>query len=164
MTPVLLLLGSNIEPERHIPQARGQLARLLHRCRFSSTYLTEPVGDADQAPFWNQAATGLTQLPLDALQQALADLEAAHQRQRDPSRPCGPRTLDVDMLLYGELVGRFGSLVLPAPLLQREAFVLVPAAEVAPHWRHPLLGQTLAQLAELVPRQGIRLLEEKSNG
>lgn len=160
MTPVLLLLGSNIEPERHIPQARGQLTALLHHCRFSSTYLTEPVGDAHQPPFWNQAATGSTQLPLDILQQALADLEAAHQRQRDPSRPCGPRTLDLDILLYGELVGRFGSLVLPSPLLQREAFVLVPAAEVAPHWRHPVLGKTLSELAAALPRRGVHRLEE----
>lgn len=163
MTPVLVLLGSNIEPERHIPQAKAELAALLGRCSFSRIYVTEPVGDPDQPPFWNVAARGFTDLEVGDLQHQLAALEARHGRTRDPNRPCGPRTLDLDLLLYGQTVGRFGSVELPAPLLAREAFVLVPAAEVAPEWVHPVLGQPLAQLAARLPTAGVTPLSENGD-
>lgn len=160
MKPVLLLLGSNIEPERHIPQAKAELSGLLLSCTFSRTYLTAPVGDPDQPPFWNVAAKGFTNFSVEELHQELARLESRHHRVRDPVRPCGPRTLDLDLLLYDQVVGRFGSLELPAPLLAREAFVLVPAAEVAPEWVHPVLGKPLAELAARVAKGGIELLPE----
>lgn len=159
MKPVLVLLGSNIEPERHIPQAKAELQELLADCAFSRTYLTTPVGDPHQPPFWNLAARGKTTLSVEALQQALAFLEHKHGRVRDPARPCGPRTLDLDLLLYDQEVGRFGSLVLPAPLLTREAFVLLPAAEVAPDWPHPVLHKPLCQLAAGLSPSGVTPLE-----
>lgn len=164
MRPVLLLLGSNIEPERHIPQAKAELAALLASCCFSRTYLTAPVGDPDQPPFWNVAAKGLTGVSVEELQREIAELEARHGRMRDPRRPCGPRTLDLDLLLYDQLVGRFGSLELPAPLLAHEAFVLVPAAEVAPDWVHPVLGKPLAELAAAMETVGIEPLPEAIHG
>ncbi len=160
MKPVLLLLGSNIEPERHIPQAKAELRELLSDCVFSRTYLTAPVGDPDQPPFWNVAAKGKTTLTVEELQRALAHLERQHGRVRDPARPCGPRTLDLDLLLYDQEVGQFGSLVLPAPLLTREAFVLVPAAEVAPEWRHPVLQRPLSELVGGIQTVGVSLLKE----
>ncbi|MCX7894912.1 MAG: 2-amino-4-hydroxy-6-hydroxymethyldihydropteridine diphosphokinase [Thermoanaerobaculum sp.] len=163
MTPVLLLLGSNIKPHLHIPAAKKELQELLAHCRFSRTYLTEPVGDSHQPPFWNLAACGYTALSLADLQRELAQLEQRHGRLRDPDRPCGPRTLDVDLLLYGQTVGRFGSLELPAPLLAKEAFVLIPAAEVAPHWCHPVLGKSLASLAREIGSTGVQLLPEEAN-
>lgn len=159
MKPVLVLVGSNIEPEHHIPQAKAELQELLADCRFSRTYLTAPVGDPDQPPFWNLAATGKTVLTVVELQRALAQLEWQHGRVRDPARPCGPRTLDLDLLLYDQEVGHFGSLQLPAPLLTREAFVLVPAAEVAPHWLHPVLQKPLSQLAAGLNTSGVTPLE-----
>lgn len=160
MIPVLLLLGSNIEPESHLPKAREEISTILEDCRFSPTYLTQPVGELDQPPFWNQAVTGSTASPLEELQNRLADLELAHGRQRDPRRPCGPRTLDLDILLFGQVIGELGKLLLPSPLLHRQAFAIIPAAELAPHWRHPLLGKTLAQLAQKVDRTGITPLPE----
>ncbi|MFN3413954.1 MAG: 2-amino-4-hydroxy-6-hydroxymethyldihydropteridine diphosphokinase, partial [Thermoanaerobaculum sp.] len=146
MKPVLVLLGSNIQPERHIPQAKAELQQLVADCVFSRTYLTAPVGDPHQPSFWNLAAKGKTTLSVEVLQRQLALLEARHGRVRDPARPCGPRTLDLDLLLYDQLVGRFGSLELPSPLLSQQAFVLVPAAEVAPQWLHPVLQKPQAEL------------------
>lgn len=160
MIPVLLLLGSNIEPENHLPKAREEISAILENCRFSKTYLTQPVGELDQPPFWNQAVTGNTAMPLAELQNRLAALELACGRKRDPRRPCGPRTLDIDILLFGQVVGEFGNLRLPSPLLHRQAFVIIPAAELVPHWPHPLLGKTLAQLAQKVDGSGVTLLPE----
>ncbi|MGC8916516.1 MAG: 2-amino-4-hydroxy-6-hydroxymethyldihydropteridine diphosphokinase [Thermoanaerobaculum sp.] len=164
MTEVLLLLGSNIHPERHIPAAKKAIRELLASCAFSRTFVTEPVGDPDQPAFWNVAARGLTPLAIEALQRELAELEARHGRQRDPARPCGPRTLDVDILLFGHQVGRFGALELPSPLLAREAFVLIPAAEVAPDWLHPVLGKTLGELAVGADGSGVSPLEAGPDG
>lgn len=160
MIPVLLLLGSNIEPEIHLPKAREEIAIILENCSFSQTYLTKPVGEAHQPLFWNQAATGNTDITLEELQDRLAALEMAHGRERDPRRPCGPRTLDIDILLFGQVVGQFGTLPLPSPLLHRQAFVIIPAAELVPQWPHPLLGKTLAQLAQKVDGSGVALLAE----
>lgn len=159
MKPVLVLLGSNIEPERHIPQAKVELQELLAECVFSRIYLTSPVGDPHQPRFWNLAAKGKTSLPVETLQLQLSLLEARHGRVRDPARPCGPRTLDLDLLLYDQEVGSFGSLQLPAPLLSREPFVLVPAAEAAPDWLHPVLKRPLSELAESLDTSGITPLE-----
>lgn len=161
MKPVLVLVGSNIEPERHIPQAKAELQQLLADCVFSRTYLTAPVGDPHQPPFWNLAAKGKTTLSVEELQHQLALLETRHGRVRDPARPCGPRTLDLDILLYDQEVGLYGSLQLPSPLLSREAFVLVPAAEVAPHWLHPVLKKPLAELAASLKAEGIEPLPEE---
>jgi 2-amino-4-hydroxy-6-hydroxymethyldihydropteridine diphosphokinase len=144
-----------------MPQARRQLAQLLASCRFSSTYLTPPVGDPDQPPFWNQGATGFTALSPEQLHAKLLEIEAANGRVRNPARPYGPRTLDLDLLLYDSWVGQFGQLTLPAPLLAKEAFVLIPAAEVAPTWVHPVLGVSLQELAAQMPAQNIRKLGEE---
>lgn len=160
MKPVLVLLGSNIEPEHHIPQAKGELQQLLADCVFSRTYLTAPVGDPDQPRFWNLAAKGKTTLTVLELHRALSQLEGQHGRLRDPNRPYGPRTLDLDLLLYDQEVGHFGSLQLPAPLLVREAFALVPAAEVAPDWLHPVLQKPLSELVACVTTAGVTPLED----
>jgi 2-amino-4-hydroxy-6-hydroxymethyldihydropteridine diphosphokinase len=160
MTPVLLLLGSNVEPQRHIPQAVQELRTLFGELATSRVFLTPPVGDEAQPPFWNLAAKGCSSESLERLQRALAALEARHGRLRDPARPCGPRTLDLDILLFGSTVGKFGKLQLPSPLLVSQAFVLLPAAEVAPDWVHPVLGKTLRALAASLHHPGFPVVAE----
>jgi len=162
MIPTLLLVGSNVEPQQHVPQAVQELRQLLAGLATSRVFLTPPVGDEDQPPFWNVAIKGFARGNLEVLQDELAAIEARHGRLRDPSRPCGPRTLDLDILLFGNTVGQFGKLQLPSPLLGTQAFVLLPAAEVAPDWVHPILGKPLQALAQALQHPGFPVVWEAS--
>jgi 2-amino-4-hydroxy-6-hydroxymethyldihydropteridine diphosphokinase len=127
-------LGSNLDdPRRQVLTALGSLAaipgcRLLAR---SALYATSPVGPVDQPDFVNAAAGLATRLaPHDQLAE-LQRIERAQGRVRDGTR-WGPRTLDLDLLLYGDLSLAVPGLTLPHPELGRRAFVLVPLAEIAP--------------------------------
>lgn len=142
-------LGSNLgDADEYLRRARLALAGLPGAClsAVSRAYLTEPWGDADQSWFANQAARlvfGQGWTPSGILQALLA-IETALGRVRDPKRPYGPRSLDLD-ILYLEQGGRVGEgglhplsvcekdLVVPHPRLYERAFALVPLAEVAPH-------------------------------
>ena len=86
------------------------------------------------------------------LMAALLLVEQQHGRDRSASVPKGPRTLDLDLLSYGDVVMETLTLTLPHPSLAERRFVLVPLAEIAPQWRHPISGKTAADLlAEITP-------------
>lgn len=126
-------LGSNLDdPVAQVGAGARDLARLpdtrLVRC--SSLYRTAPVGVADQPDFINAVCEIDTELPAPDLMQSLLDIEHAHGRVRDI--PGGPRTLDLDLLLYGELACHDPGLTLPHPRLHERAFVLYPLHEIAP--------------------------------
>jgi 2-amino-4-hydroxy-6-hydroxymethyldihydropteridine diphosphokinase len=157
---VYIGLGANLDdPRRHVEQAAAALAGLPATGleQLSWLYRTAPVGPADQPDYINAAARLVTRLSPRALLAALQQIERAHGRVRDGTR-WGPRTLDLDILLFGTRHGAWPGLTLPHPEIHRRAFVLVPLAEVAPP-RLDVPGQgRLDALLAAVPRDGVAAL------
>lgn len=142
-----IALGSNMgNRQRQLTSAVIALAELGRVCAVSALHETEPVGYVDQPRFLNGAALLLTELqPLELLR-ALLKIERAAGRDRSHGIAKGPRTLDLDLLLYDDVVVASTELTLPHPELHRRAFVLQPLAEIAPAMLHPLLHSSVAQL------------------
>jgi 2-amino-4-hydroxy-6-hydroxymethyldihydropteridine diphosphokinase len=148
---VYLGLGSNLGDRRaHLAAALVALGAggFVEESR-SSLYETEPVGGPAQGPFLNMVAGGHTALtPEDLLALALA---VEQQRGRVRRERNGPRTLDIDLLLYGDTTRDDAQLQLPHPGLAERRFVLEPLGEIAPSVVHPRLGATIAELRERCP-------------
>ncbi len=139
-------LGSNLgERETLIRLALDDLARLpgTRLVRASSLYDTEPVGEVEQPNFLNAVAQLDTEL---TARQLLWNLQLVERRLgRVRAQRWGPRTMDLDLLLFGDLVLDEPDLRLPHPELLRRAFVLVPLVELDPMLVHPVTAQTLIQ-------------------
>ena len=151
-------LGSNLgEREAMIRLALDDLARLPETTllRASSLYDTEPVGDVDQPNFLNAVAEIESGL---AARRLLWNLQLIEKRLgRGRTRRWGPRTIDLDLLLYGDLVIEEPDLVVPHPEMLRRSFVLVPLVELDPMLVHPVTGETLlAHLTRLNVRPPVK--------
>ena len=144
MATAYLSLGSNQDAEAHLSRAIGELRQRFGELQVSPLYRTAAIG-FDGADFLNAAAIIDTELDPVALDAWLHALEDAHGRRRDQPR-FSDRPLDIDIVFYDQLVLRGpGNLELPRPEL-RHAFVLKPLADLAPDYRVPLDGRTLAEL------------------
>jgi 2-amino-4-hydroxy-6-hydroxymethyldihydropteridine diphosphokinase len=139
-------LGSNLgDRESSLSQALAGLERRgFEITARSSLYWTEPVGGPPQEWYLNAVAAGSTALAPEELLRACLDVERELGRERRVRN--GPRTLDADLLLYGDEVRADQALELPHPRLHERRFVLVPLCEIAPEARHPRLGLSAAEL------------------
>jgi 2-amino-4-hydroxy-6-hydroxymethyldihydropteridine diphosphokinase len=138
-------LGSNIgDRERNIRRAVELLGASVQVTAVSSLYCTEPVGRGDQKDFLNAAARITTELSAPALLSLCRSIEDLLCRKR--AERWGPRTMDLDILLYGDAVMNLPELVVPHPRMAERRFVLEPLAEIAPQALHPVLRRTAEQL------------------
>lgn len=145
---VLVSLGSNIWREVNLPVAARLLGRRGRLLALSSVYETAPVGLTEQPPFLNAAALVATDLSAwDFKQRVLRPIERRLGRRRGPDANA-PRTIDADITLYADQILELpdGGRV-PDHDLLRYLHVAVPAAEIAPDWRHPETGEPLAFIA-----------------
>ena len=146
-------MGANLpshagSPEATLAAAAARLDSLGRLTARSSLYSTEPVGFADQPRFLNAAAALETYLTPFELLGALLLIEKDFGRNRANSLANGPRTLDLDILLYGDLVIGGSSLIIPHLRLAERAFVLVPLNEIAPDAIDPRSRVTVSQLLQ----------------
>lgn len=145
VVPVAIALGSNQgDRERTLQDALAALGQHLDDLRVSTFYNTEPVGVGAQPRFLNAAATGDTTLSARDLLTALLDIERRFGRERP--HPGAPRTLDLDLILYGRLTIDEPGLVVPHPRFREREFVLAPLAEIASDWTDPVTGRTVGEL------------------
>ncbi len=153
-------IGSNLEdPRRQVLQAFDELEQITgtHCVARSGLYRSAPLGPPNQPDYINAAAALDTRLGAHELLAALQAIEQRHGRRRDGER-WGPRTLDLDLLLYADCVSSEPQLTLPHPELHRRAFVLYPLHEIAPDLQVPGHGM-LADLLHDCPAGDLRRIE-----
>ena len=153
MSYCLVSVGSNVDRERRLREGVAALRRRFGPLDLSPVFESAAVG-FDGAPFFNLVLGFESGEPVQAVAAALREVEAACGRVRGGPR-FGPRTLDLDLLLYGDGVVDEAGLQLPRPEMETQAFVLWPLAALAPRRRHPRLGLTFAELWARFPKEGL---------
>jgi 2-amino-4-hydroxy-6-hydroxymethyldihydropteridine diphosphokinase len=148
-------LGSNIEPQRHLSQAARALRRRFTAVRFSRCY-RNPAYGFEGPDFINAVAAFATELPVETLLASLREVEAESGRKASDPK-WGPRAIDLDLLLYGQITGSGPGYTLPRPDLTRRSYMLGPLAEIAPERRLDDSGTTVAQLWARYPQAQHRL-------
>ena len=154
-------LGSNIRPELHLVQAVERLVQALRVTGTSRVYESEAKGAVGAPRFLNAAVAIETMVEPRALKFGLLrplERELGRVRTDDPNEP---RTIDLDLALFGDLVANERDLVLPEPDILTCAHVAVPLADLAPDLRHPVTGEALGSIAEhLAGESDIRVVEK----
>ncbi len=161
MTCVYISLGSNLDdPKQQITSAFNHLCTIKHTelVAQSSLYLSEPLGEPGQPDYINAVAALKTRLPAEKFLDELQQIELAHHRQRSSQRWVA-RTLDLDILLYGDAVISSQRLVVPHYQMTQRNFVLVPLMEIAPHLRFPD-GTSLVELPLAHNMSGLKRLKQ----
>jgi 2-amino-4-hydroxy-6-hydroxymethyldihydropteridine diphosphokinase len=146
-----IALGSNLDSEfgdreANLREAVRRMGKLGEVRAVSSFYDTEPVGYREQPRFLNAALVLETKLGPEELMRKLLAVERAMGRERVGAVVKGPRVIDLDLLLYGNVVMATEELTLPHPEMQERRFVLEPLTEIAPEWVHPVMGKTIREL------------------
>lgn len=160
MTIAYIGIGSNLDdPLEHVTRAVSDLANIEHTrlIKNSRCYQSVPMGPKNQPDFINLVASLETQLPASKLLTSLQEIENAHGRVRTQQR-WGPRTLDLDLLLFGSAWMHTEALRLPHPGITDRAFVLYPLQEIAPELVIPGRGH-ISELVMQCPRLGLTPIE-----
>ncbi len=160
MPQAYLAAGSNVEPERHLEMAARELERLFPGVRFSPWYRNRAVGFEGE-DFINFVAGFPTQLAVAEVLQALHAVEELCGRPRAAPR-WAPRSMDLDVLLYGDLVCQEPHLKLPRPDLLKRAYMLGPLASLAPDLVHPTERRTIGELWRRFDRAAHPLVEVRA--
>jgi 2-amino-4-hydroxy-6-hydroxymethyldihydropteridine diphosphokinase len=161
---VYLGLGSNLgDRQATMEKAIKFLRDRLQIELVSSIYETEPVGYEEQPLFLNAVCCGQTELGPLQLLSLVKGIEASLGRV--PSFPNAPRTIDVDIIFYGNMIMQTPELTIPHPRLEERAFVLIPLLEIAPDLCHPVSGESIRHLvAGVQGREGVRKIGELGVG
>jgi 2-amino-4-hydroxy-6-hydroxymethyldihydropteridine diphosphokinase len=155
-TQVYVAAGSNIEPLRNLRRALEALQQLYTPLAVSPAYRNRAVG-FEGADFINLVVGFTTAQTPHQVRQQLQSVEALCGRPRDAPR-WAPRSMDLDILLYGALISSEPGLILPRPDLLRRAYMLKPLADLAPNLLHPTAGRTMAQLWQDLEPAGHELI------
>jgi 2-amino-4-hydroxy-6-hydroxymethyldihydropteridine diphosphokinase len=161
---VYLGLGSNLgDRQVNLKKAVKILGERLYIEQVSSVYETEPLGYVEQPRFLNAVCLAQTELGPLQLLSLVKGIEASLGRV--PGFPNAPRPIDVDIILYGDLVIQTPELTIPHPRLEERAFVIIPLLEVAPDLRHPVSDEHIGDLAASVGgKEGVRKIGELGVG
>lgn len=151
-TITYLSLGSNIgDREANLRDAIRRIGALGTVSKASSLYETEPVEFTEQPQFLNCTVELDTELSAHDLMRELLGIERALGRDREHAQPKGPRTIDIDILLYGDSVIDEPGLKIPHPAMHQRRFVLAPLAEIEPEAIHPVLERSVGELLDELP-------------
>lgn len=153
MPTTYVSIGSNIDRELHIPGSIKTLTAHFGHLNLSSIYETEAVGFTGD-PFYNLVAAFDSSLDVTEIMDILRQIELANGRNRD-CKKFSARTLDLDLLLYGDHIINEGRIQIPRDEIERYAFVLEPLAEIAGHLRHPVTGRRYAEMWADFDKTGI---------
>lgn len=137
-------IGSNINKDEHVPASLQALEKTFGKLTVSSVYESEPVGFTGDV-FYNLVVGFDSDLEVKVVAKQLRQIELDNGRTRD-SRKFAARTLDLDLILYGDLIVNDGRLQIPRDEIEHYAFVLEPLAEIAPDLKHPISRISYAEL------------------
>ena len=163
---VYLSLGSNVgDREAHLRDAIARLESVGHVTAVSPFYETEPVEFTQQPWFLNCAVAFETTRMPKQLMTALLRIERQMGRRRGQKKgpgTKGPRKIDIDILLFGDIVMNSAELTIPHPAMHERRFVLEPLAEIASEARHPVFKKTIRQMRDTLPKgQALRKYEQR---
>ncbi len=156
MSRVFIALGSNIEPETNLLSAAASLRAFWPDTRFSRVYRSAPMGHEEQAFFLNAVGMMETTEPPEEIIKKLQSIEQ-NLKKETPFR-FGPRTIDLDLLLFDNLTLHDPAFTLPHPRMHERRFVLAPLLDlISPEDRHPSLHQTWSKLLDATQEQTCEL-------
>ena len=154
MTRGYISIGSNIDKEKNIQSSLRELALFFGDLVVSSTYESEAVGFSGDT-FYNLIVGFDSDLNVKSITKQLRQIELDHGRTRE-CKKFSSRTLDLDLILYGNLIIRDGRLQIPRDEIEKYAFVLEPLAEIAPNLKHPITHESYQDMWEKFDKSDLR--------